>query len=93
MSDRKNEAYTNEKVGLISYHLGNYHKAKEYLQKALAIRIQIGDKKGEASSYGTLGTVSQSVGEYDKAIEYLEKALVIRIQIGDKEGRQKITEI
>ena len=50
MGDRKNEAYANENVGIISYNLGDYHRAKENLHKALAIRIQIGDKKGEASS-------------------------------------------
>lgn len=50
MGDRKTEAYTDKKVGITSYYLGDYLKAKEYLHKALAIRIQIGDKKGEASS-------------------------------------------
>ena len=66
--------------------LGQYDKAKEYLEKALAIIIQIGDKKGEASSYGNLGTVFQSLGQYDKAKEYHENALAITIEIGDKEG-------
>ena len=66
--------------------LGQYGKAKEYLEKAVAIRIQIGDKNGEASSYGNLGVVFQSLGQYDKAKEYLEKALAIRKQIGDREG-------
>ena len=66
--------------------LGQHDKVKEYLEKALAISIQIGDKKGEDSSYGSLGTVFQSLGQYEKAKEYLEKALVITIQIGDKQN-------
>ena len=66
--------------------LGEYDKAKDYLERALAIRMEIGYKMGGASSYGNLGTVFQSVGEYDKTIEYLDKALTIRIQIRDKEG-------
>ena len=66
--------------------LGQYDKAKEYLQEALAIRTEIGDRRGEASCYGNLGTVFQSLGQYDKAKEYLQKALVIRTEIGDKEG-------
>ena len=57
--------------------VGEYDKAKEYLEKALAIRIQIGDKEGEAADYANLGTVFQSVGEYDKAKEYLEKASLV----------------
>ena len=55
--------------------LGQYDKAKEYLEKALDIKIQTGDKRGEASSLGNLGTVFISLGQYDKAKEYLEKAL------------------
>ena len=66
--------------------LGQYDKAKEYLEKALAVQIEIGDKKGEASSLGNLGTVFISLGQYDKAKEHLEKALAIQIEIGDKKG-------
>ena len=66
--------------------LGQYDKAKEYLQKALVITTEIGDREGEATNYGNLGTVFLSVGQYDKAEEYLHKALVIRTEIGDREG-------
>ena len=66
--------------------LGQYDKAKQYLEKALAVQIEIGDKEGEASSYGNLGTVFESLGQYEKAKEYLENALGIKIQTGDKKG-------
>ena len=62
------------------------NKAKEYLQKALLIRTEIGDRKGVAAAYGNLGTVFESLGQYDKAKEYLQKALLIRTEIGDREG-------
>ena len=39
--------------------LGEYVKAKEYLEKALAIKKEIGDRKGEATDY-----VFESLGEY-----------------------------
>ena len=60
--------------------------AKEYLQKALVIKSEIGDREGEATAYGNLGTVFHSLGQYDKAIEYLQKALIIRTEIGDRKG-------
>ena len=63
-----------------------YDKAKEYLQKALAIRTEIGDRNGEGTCYGNLGTVFQSLGRYDKAKEYLQKALLIATEIGDREA-------
>ena len=66
--------------------IGEYDKAKEYHEKALAIRKHIGLKEGEATDYGNLGAVFESLGEYVKAKEYFEKALAIKIQIGDKQG-------
>ena len=35
--------------------MGEYGKAEEYFEKALAIRKEIGDKQGEASDLGKLG--------------------------------------
>ena len=67
--------------------LGEYAKAQEYIEKALAIRMEIGDREGEAADYGNLGTVFSSLSEYAKAQEYTEKALAIRMEIGDKEGQ------
>ena len=56
--------------------LGEYQKAKEYYEKALAIAIEIGDRNGEGTRYGNLGVVFQSLGEYQKAKKYYEKAFV-----------------
>ena len=48
-------------------------KAREYQEKALAVRIEIGDRDGEARSYGNLATLFQLLGQYDRAREYQEK--------------------
>ena len=42
---------------------GENEKAKEYTEKALAMRKEIGDRKGEAADYGNLGTLFHSLGE------------------------------
>ena len=68
------------------YSLGEYVKAKEYYEKALAISTEIGDRRGEGTWYGNLGNVFDSLGEYVKAKEYYEKALAISTEIGDREG-------
>ena len=65
---------------------GEYDKAKEYLEKALAITKEIGDGRGEAVDYGNLGTVFCALGKYSKAKEYLEKATAISKEIGNIEG-------
>jgi len=66
--------------------LGEYVKAKEYLEKGLAITMEIDDRAGEATCYENLGSVFLSLGEYVKAKEYLEKALTKKKEIGDKAG-------
>ena len=47
--------------------LGEYDKAKEYLQKALLIATEIGDREAVGSCYGNLGTMFPLLGQYDKA--------------------------
>ncbi|CAH3147244.1 unnamed protein product [Pocillopora meandrina] len=72
--------------GIMLYKLGENLKAKEYVERALAITTEIGDRSGEASCYGNLGVLLKSLGECDKAKEYLQKALVITTEIGDRKG-------
>ena len=71
--------------------LGQYDRAKEYLQKALITRTEIGDREGEANDYGNLGTAFRSLRQYDKAVEYLQKALAIRMKLATEEERQLTT--
>ena len=66
--------------------LGQYDKAKEYFQKGLVIRTEIGDRKGEEIDYGSLGIVFKSLGQYNKAKQHLQKALVITTEIDDRKG-------
>ena len=49
----KQQDYGN--LGTVFQSLGEYDKAREYLEKALAIIVEIGDKEGEAADYGNLG--------------------------------------
>ena len=63
--------------------LGEYDKAKQYFQKALVIKKEIGDRAGEAAVYLDLGTLCHSIGEPVIAEGYLEKALSISQVIGD----------
>ena len=69
--------------------LGEYVKAKEHSEKALAIAEKIGDRKTEAKCYGNLGSIFESLGEYVKAKENSEKALAIAEKIGDRETEAK----
>ncbi|PFX12539.1 Tetratricopeptide repeat protein 28 [Stylophora pistillata] len=74
----------NSDLGSVFYSLGEYQKAKEYQEKALAIAIEVGDRQQEGRINGNHGTVLSSLGEYQKAKEYHEKALAIAIENGDR---------
>ena len=84
IGDRARVAVNYGNLGFVSQSLSEYHKAKEYHEKALAINMEIGDRAGVAVNYGSLGIVLQSLGEYHKAKEYQEKALAINMEIGDR---------
>ena len=65
--------------GILFYEHGEYDKAIEAYQQALAIcRKVLGEEHPEtATSYNNLGLVYYSKGEYDLALEYCQKALAI----------------
>ena len=50
IGDKNGEASSYGNLGTVFKSLGEYEKAKEHLEKALAIKIQIGDKNGEATA-------------------------------------------
>ena len=64
--------------------IGQYDKAKEYLQMALVIRTEIGDKEGEAANLTNFRILSRTVGDCKVLEVCLEKALSISRDIGDR---------
>ena len=74
IGDRKSEGACYGNLGNVFDSLGEYVKAKEYYEKALAMSMEMGDRAAERTCYGNLGNVFRSLGEYVKAKEYYEKA-------------------
>ena len=74
---------TENLLGTLFQSLGQYNEAREYLEKAIAIKIETADRNG-ALCFGNLGILFKTVGQYDESREYLEKAVAIMIEIGDK---------
>ena len=62
---------------------GDYSKAKESFEEALAISIEKGDTEEEAACYGMLGAVCQGLRQFEEAEKNLEKQLAINKEIGD----------
>lgn len=64
----------------------NFPKAKEYNERALKIREDMGDRNAIAGLLNNIGAIYLKQGDMDKAIEYGLKALKIRQETGEKEG-------
>ena len=75
--DSEVEDKCREKIRTVFKSLGEYVKAKENYETALAIAEKNGDWETEATCCERLGSVFQFVGEYIKAKQYYEKALAI----------------
>ncbi|XP_078354232.1 tetratricopeptide repeat protein 28-like [Oculina patagonica] len=84
IGDKNGEAWCYVNLGNVLISLGEYEKAKEYLEVALVIEKEIGDRQGIALCYGNIGNVFQRVGEYLRASEYYETAAAISREVGDR---------
>ncbi len=75
-------SYLNNQLGFTLDAAGQYDKALEFHQKALAILLkQLGaDHPKVATSYHNIGVVHNSKGEYDLALEYYQKALALQLK-------------
>ena len=67
--------------------VGEYEKALEHNEKALAIRLKIyGEEHTDvATSYHNISIIYDEQAEYAKALEYYQKALAIRLKIYGEE--------
>lgn len=76
------KAYNYQAIGVIYRLMGDYYKAKQYLGKALSVRLEaLGeDHLHVAASYMVLGRLYKELGQYDKAMELLNKTLEIRLR-------------
>lgn len=81
------------------YHLGELYyveasamrnqdhtAAREYHEKALALRERVGDKKGVIQSLSRLGTILEHMQHYHQALEYHNKAIVLAEEITYEKG-------
>ena len=66
--------------GLVLQTIGDHAAAKQYLQKALQLDIQLfgSDHLNVAIALGNLGDEYRSIGEYGQALPLYERALEIR---------------
>lgn len=75
--------------------VGEYAKAKQYLEKVFAILKEIGDIDGQGTVCGNLGSLSMCLGEFLVPKEYFDKALEIKIRdpLGEAANYQALGDV
>ncbi len=73
-------------IGVTLFSNGEYDRAGEYHERALAIARRIGNKKGMSAALNSLGNVCCTRSEFDKALEYYDRSLSIDEEMGDRQG-------
>ena len=66
--------------------LGEFSKAIDVLEQALAIDREIGDRAGEAAALGSLGSCHYELRQIARAIDLYEQAVAIDREVGDRQG-------
>jgi len=79
--DSANFAINYNNLGLAYKEIGEYDKAKYWLQKGLDIYIDLGDKKQLSMIYANLGLIYVDQGSYAKAEEYLLRGMDLATQM------------
>lgn len=62
-------------MGVVETDLGNFAKAKWYLQMSLSIKQKLSSYARLGNTYGNLASVYRGLNQYDSAIYCLNKAI------------------
>lgn len=76
-------------LGVVYKNLGEYRRAIEYHEQALAIDREISDRRAEGEALGNLGNVYSRIGEYRRALGYHEQALAICREVSDRRAESQ----
>ena len=71
-----------ETLGWTEFHLGNYYRSREFLERALAFFKHFGIKRQTSTLYLRLATLEKTLNNFDKAFEYVQEAYFFAERLG-----------
>ena len=86
LEDPNPNADSKNSLGLCHRLLGEFRRAIELFEQALAINRKAGNRDGQPGNLVNLGTCYYELGQRTLAIDLFEQALAIDREIGDREG-------
>jgi diguanylate cyclase (GGDEF)-like protein len=87
LGDRAAVALSLNNIGIVYERLGEYDRALEYYNRALAIRQALGGQPNRiAAILNNIGDVHLERGDSERALQFHQRALALRRQVGDRSG-------
>ena len=83
-NDHLGEAITLGLIGNCYKKFGDFAKALDFLQRALAMKRELGNLAEEGKTLSHLGLLFWEMGQYPPAIEHLNKAIALGAEIKDR---------
>jgi CHAT domain-containing protein len=84
--DRYNESVLLNDLGSAFFLLGDFERARDYLDRALVVKRTLGNLRNEAYTLEMLGMVATDQQDYRGALRYHQRALEIRRALADRRG-------
>ena len=83
--DHRREAITLGYMGNCYRRLGNLPQALDFVQRAMAIKQELGDKLEIGKSHNQFGLIYWDMADYSKAIDHFQQAISFGHEPGDRE--------
>ncbi|MCD4702138.1 MAG: tetratricopeptide repeat protein [Candidatus Aegiribacteria sp.] len=90
LKNRKEEASSYSRIGIVYWRLACYEDALNYHLKALSLFEDLDDRNGLAGTYTNIGILYFDMENYDRAIEYCNKVFEV---LGDVHDDKSILHI
>lgn len=74
------------RIAAVTYHLGDYAEARQYVQEALDLSLAWNDRDGEAVARTILGQIAYFRGDYLAARRHCWNSLAVERELGNRWG-------
>jgi CHAT domain-containing protein len=81
--ETRNVALAQGYIGECHWRLSNFDQAREYLDKALLLKRELGDRLQQGKTLNVIGLLELDLGNFEQAAERFDEATAIAQELGD----------